>query len=166
MLGSLAAGVVSDMSLVGHRKDVTCLLFSALLLSSLAFLSIILSDTHSPFTPSAPSMLLLTGCMLVAGVGANGPKTLLGLMVRNAVPVRRMGLAGGVLGFMGQIGGAVAGSGLGSLVESKGWGVFFPTLLGGACLCSGAIAVFMWYEKVKEKTGSSCSRQSNFKKIN
>jgi sugar phosphate permease len=91
-------------------------------------------------------MTVLAVCMLVVGVGGSGPKTLIGLMVRNAVPGQYMGLAGGVLGFVGQIGGAVAGSGLGTLIQVYGWEAFFPTLLGVAGLCSGFIVVFMWYQ--------------------
>lgn len=163
MVGSLAAGVVSDWSLLDYRKDLTCLLFSSLLLPSYGLLVYTLAlplslslplsvdssaDTRVlPSSASAPSMFFLATCLALVGVGASGPKTLLGLMVRNAVPLQRMGLAGGVLGFVGQLGGAAAGRGLGSLVELQGWGVFFPTLLGVSGVCSGVIAVFMWYEK-------------------
>ena len=156
---------------MNHRKDITCLLFSALLLPSYGFLAWTLRDPHSslslplPFPLAAedpPNLPLLAACLLVVGVAASGPKTLLGLMVRNAVPLNRMGLTGGVLGFVGQIGGAVAGSVLGSLIEVHGWEVFFPTLFGVSCLCSGVIVVFMWYEKKeKEKNKEKILLQSD-----
>jgi sugar phosphate permease len=88
--------------------------------------------------------------MLLVGVGASGPKTLIGLMVRDSVPVQHMGLAGGVLGFVGQIGGALAGRGIGSMLEVFGWRSFFPSLLGVAAVCSSVIVIFMWNLRVNK----------------
>lgn len=148
-MGSLACGVVSDMRVVHRRKDLTCLLFSLLLLPVYGLLTAVLpassatgsgSDSDSD---SAPSMWLLVCCMLLAGVGASGPKTLIGLMARSAVPLQHIGLAGGVLGFVGQLGGALAGSALGSVLQVRGWRAFFPLLLAVSGLCSALILACM-----------------------
>lgn len=151
MAGSLASGVVSDMRIVNYRKDLTCLLFSLLLLPVYLILAMSLADRQVEHTVEMlPSMYLLLGCMLLVGVGASGPKTLIGLMVRDSVPVQHMGLAGGVLGFVGQIGGALAGRGIGSMLEVFGWRSFFPSLLGVAAVCSSVIVIFMWNLRVSK----------------
>jgi sugar phosphate permease len=169
VIGSLSSGFMSDSSILGHRKDLTCLLFSLLLLPTFGVLVAMLSlhtATEDSLSPLSPNMYLLAGCMLLVGVGGSGPKTLIGLMVRNCVPGQHMGLAGGVLGFVGQLGGAAAGSGLGALVQTQGWGVFFPTLLGVAVLCSGLLGVFMWYESESDDKGGRGSLVNKRKKEN
>ena len=143
MAGSLASGVVSDMRVLNHRKDLTCLLFSLVLLPIYALLSI-RTLPASELVDGAPSIGYLSVCMLLVGIGASGPKTLIGLMVRDFSPMQYMGLAGGLLGFIGQIGGALAGSGMGTLLQSHGWEVFFPTLLASGVVCSALILGFMW----------------------
>jgi len=149
--GSLASGVISDMRIMNHRKDLTCLLFSLVLLPTYALLSITgLPDTDMHGVASALSNTgWLSVCMLVVGIGASGPKTLIGLMVRNFVPMKHMGLAGGLLGFIGQIGGALAGSGMGIMLQTRGWVVFFPMLLTVAVMCTALILAFMWYANVR-----------------
>lgn len=80
--------------------------------------------------------LLLSLCVFCIGAGLNGPKTLLGMCVRDEVSRDAQGLAGGILGIVGQMGGASSGVVIGSLVQANGWSIFIPILFVVSILCS------------------------------
>lgn len=50
-------------------------------------------------------------CLFFMGFGINGPKTLLGVMVRDLVPIEVSGTIGGIFGLIAQIGASVSGAG-------------------------------------------------------
>ena len=147
-MGSLGCGILSDMSIVGYRKDLTCFIFSLVLLPVYfaLFYATWNSTNYLHYEENVQYNFLLSVGVLLLGVGSSGPKTLLGLMVRNFVPATYIGLSGGLLGFTGQVGGALAGSGLGTLLQTHGWGCFIPILFFGAASCSASLLLFISYE--------------------
>lgn len=50
-------------------------------------------------------------CLFFMGFGINGPKTLLGVMVRDLVPIEVSGTIGGIFGLIAQVGASVSGAG-------------------------------------------------------
>ena len=50
-------------------------------------------------------------CLFFMGFGINGPKTLLGVMVRDLVPIEVSGTIGGIFGLIAQIGASISGAG-------------------------------------------------------
>jgi hypothetical protein len=50
-------------------------------------------------------------CLFFMGFGINGPKTLLGVMVRDLVPHEVTGTVGGIFGLIAQVGASVSGAG-------------------------------------------------------
>ena len=50
-------------------------------------------------------------CLFIMGFGINGPKTLLGIMVRDLVPRGVSGTIGGIYGLVSQVGASVSGAG-------------------------------------------------------
>ena len=50
-------------------------------------------------------------CLFFMGFGINGPKTLLGVMVRDLVPLEVSGTVGGIFGLIAQVGASVSGAG-------------------------------------------------------
>lgn len=55
-------------------------------------------------------------CLFTMGFGINGPKTLLGVMIRDLVPRGVSGTIGGVFGLVSQVGASVSGAGIKSKV--------------------------------------------------
>ena len=82
--------------------------------------------------------MLMSFALFLIGIGANGPKTLIGVSVREIVSENTVGLAGGLLGIVGQIGGAAAGIAIGYLLQNFGWGVYIP-ILGMSVIVSGIL---------------------------
>ena len=54
-------------------------------------------------------------CLFIMGFGINGPKTLLGIMVRDLVPRGVSGTIGGIYGLVSQVGASVSGAGKNSI---------------------------------------------------
>lgn len=50
-------------------------------------------------------------CLFFMGFGINGPKTLLGVMVRDLVPIEVSGTIGGIFGLIAQVGASISGAG-------------------------------------------------------
>lgn len=63
-------------------------------------------------------------CMFFIVMGISGPKTLIGMAMRDQVPNEATGIAVGVLGLFGQLGLSLAGSGLAIMIERYGWKVY------------------------------------------
>ena len=101
LAGSLACGAVSDV--LGGRRCLAALLFACVCLPGywafplppdpLTFVA------HHIYTYDAR----LRFALLAMGFGINGPKTLLCIAVRDVVPKEAVGVAGGVLGLVGQV---------------------------------------------------------------
>jgi sugar phosphate permease len=85
----------------------------------------------------------MSACLFLIGMGVNGPKTLIGVSVRESVPSSAIGLAGGILGIIGQVGGAAAGVVLGFALQSYGWGIYMPLLFISAVLCAVLILLYL-----------------------
>jgi sugar phosphate permease len=88
------------------------------------------------------TVFMATSLFLI-GVGTSGPKTLIGVSVRETVPFRAIGLAGGILGIVGQLGGAAAGVVLGFALQHYGWEVFMPLLLASSVACAILLLLFI-----------------------
>lgn len=70
----------------------------------------------------------MRACLFALGMGINGPKTLLSMAVRDAVPMEIAASAGGVFGLVGQVGASASGYGLGHALERYGWSSFVHIL--------------------------------------
>jgi MFS family permease len=119
----------------------SCLSLCLLLLSPYHYLSLVPDILLRSLLPSQG--LLLSLCLFLIGMGVNGPKTLLGVSVRESVPSSAIGLAGGILGIIGQLGGAAAGAVLGSALQTHGWGIYLFLLFVSAAACAVLILLFL-----------------------
>lgn len=137
LAGVALCGPVSD--LLRGRRDVTSALFAALCVPPL----LSLASRPSPASTEAlvSEYLWLSVAMLLVGVTINGPKTLATVGVRESVPEEIGGSVCGLLGLLGQLGGAVAGAPLGHVIEVFGWS-YLPVVLGSSMACSsGCLAL-------------------------
>ena len=57
----------------------------------------------------------------LVGVGVHGIKNLAGLYAAEVAPTRAVGLAGGIVEVLGQLGAGVAGAPVGALAAEQGW---------------------------------------------
>ena len=82
--------------------------------------------------------MVLVVLLVVAGLGVSGVKTLAGLHVAEHSPRSTVGLTGGLVELLGQVGAAAAGWPIGSLSSSAGWsaamGVFVVCCVAGCGL--------------------------------
>lgn len=83
------------------------------------------------------SELQACACLLFLGAGISGPKTLIGIAIRDIVPADSAGVAGGVLGLCGQLGLTLAASGIALTLQTYRWSYFIYILLVSSILLSG-----------------------------
>lgn len=70
-----------------------------------------LSTCSTKFGLFSGSIGIAKICLFFMGFGINGPKTLLGVMVRDLVPLEVSGTVGGIFGLIAQVGASVSGAG-------------------------------------------------------
>lgn len=158
--GSVMAGYCSDLVIVGKRKDIVCWLISLVLLVSIGLL---LWGSPLDLEGSIASSLCLHHIsynvgMFFLGFGTNGPKSLIGLLVRESVPLEYFGIAGGILGLVGQVGSALAGHSLGTLLQSFGWNIFFPILFYVSSIFSASMFAFIFFKDKEESINGNKSK--------
>jgi sugar phosphate permease len=136
LAGALLCGVTADSYFQG-ALDLFCLLFSFCLPLSLLVLP-------SPATALASDMdtflpvFALAFFFIVAAI--NGPKTLIGIAIREIVPPESAGIASGAVGVIGQLGSTLAGSGIASCLFHFGWDSYLLILY----IASGIASLLYW----------------------
>ena len=131
-MSTFTSGFVSDR-LHGNR-GLTALLFSALCAPGI--LVIMMTPVIVGGDGGVTRPALLSVGLFIVGAGANGPKTMCGLEVRERFP-EAAGAAGALLGLMGQIGATSAGWPLTQAYQRYGgWGAVLQLLLSAAVYAS------------------------------
>jgi len=130
LLGSLAAGYLSDRWFKGKRNPVCLLYLAATGAAILAYWKL-------------PPGGFWQEAALVGAVGffIYGPQFLVGVMVADLVGKESAASAIGLTGFFGYLSGIASGWGLGSLVESYGWQASFYMVLGCTLAAFACFAV-------------------------
>lgn len=114
-IGSLAAGWISDKIYNGKRAPVI-----GLAMGSCIFPLMLLMRGPSGYPSSLVSYVPLFSFLLL-GCFSFTPHVLLGLMARELVPTKAQTTAASMEKFMANLGGAMAGSPLGYVVQTYGW---------------------------------------------
>jgi len=127
LVGSLAAGYLSDRWMGGRRNPVCLLYLVATAISILLYWKL-------------PSGGWWQEAMLLSAVGffIYGPQFLVGVMVTDLASKEAAASAIGLTGFFGYLSGIASGWGLGMLVDAYGWQASFHMTLGctvAAFLC-------------------------------
>jgi len=115
MLYNEIGGIVGTL-LVGFFSIVlgrlqTTILFSIISSLSLLFLHI----------SSSSSLIEIKILLFFAGLGINGPKTLIPLTIKDYISQEYMGSISGIISLFSQLGCVISGIGIGLLIESYGW---------------------------------------------
>jgi sugar phosphate permease len=77
---------------------------------------------------AAPLALRFHLAFFCLAAAIHGPKTLIGIAIREVVPAEAAGMASGVVGVVGQLGSTLAGSGIAYSLQLFGW-ESFPSIL-------------------------------------
>jgi sugar phosphate permease len=146
-VATLLSGVVSD-KWFSKRLDLSCFIFSILAIPALLLL-LLDSSSHVDDVLAADSFDVLAGptvfgmdyeelracgCLFLLGTSISGPKTLIGLAIRDIVPPSATGGAVGVLGLFGQFGLTLAGSGIALLIDHCKWKYYLHFLMAATVL--------------------------------
>eukprot|EP00941_MAST-03F_sp_MAST-3F-sp1_P006536 g6536.t1 len=141
---TLLCGPLSDF--FGNRNR-TSLFFTLFLLPGIFLLK---------SGKSTSSVVVVFFGLLLIGCGCYGPKTLCGLVVREAHPYAA-GSAGALLGIMGQCGAILAGYPVSKMQQTHGWNAVLHVLFASSLFCLFGFAILLVRqenkkkEKVKEK---------------
>jgi phosphoglycerate transporter family protein len=110
LIGGIMAGWISDKVFGGRRGPV-----GTFFLIGLSVALFIVWKTPAGYP------LIDTATLIVAGFLLNGPQVLNGIATADFASKRAVGVATGVTGSFAYIGSAIAGVGIGTIVESYGW---------------------------------------------
>ena len=135
-LGSLAGGMLSDRLFDGRRAPI---------IGGFSFFAIIPILLLSSPPVSSPFLMWVLPplCYFLFGVFSFAPHVLIGLFARELCRPIVQSTAGGVVKFLGQVGGAMAGAPLGVVVDMYGWGVGLK-MIGVFAFGAGAVMVPLW----------------------
>ena len=112
--------------------DLFCFYFCLLLPVSLLFLPSNNSNINSQLLEdnlNSQSSIQFSCFMFLIVASITGPKTLIGINIREIVPEQYGGLATGVIGAIGQLGSIIAGSGVALTLQHFGWQCYLTILL-------------------------------------
>jgi sugar phosphate permease len=110
LIGGVTAGWISDKFFRGRRGPVGTFFLIALALNLLIFWKI---PAGYPFFDAL--------CLVLVGFLSNGPQVLNGAATADFASKRAVGVGTGITGSFGYAGSAIAGVGLGYIVEQYGW---------------------------------------------
>jgi phosphoglycerate transporter family protein len=110
LIGGITAGWISDRFFAGRRGPVGTFFLIGLAIALFIVWKI---------PPGYP--FLDTTMLVIAGFLLNGPQVLNGIATADFASKRAVGVATGVTGSFAYIGAAIAGAGIGTIVESYGW---------------------------------------------
>jgi phosphoglycerate transporter family protein len=137
LLGGLCAGWLSDKVLHGRRGPVSVVYMIALTLALFYFWKV--PQGH---------VILDAFAMIAVGFMVYGPQVLVGVAAADFSSKKAVGMATGLTGTFGYLGGAISGVGVGYIADSWGWNggfVFFIT-----CSILGAIFFALtWKHRAK-----------------
>ena len=117
--GMLAAGWITD-NVFGGRGARTCLFYMALCTAAAVLL------WRLPLTSGAQA----ASVMMLVGFAIYGPQALVGIAVANLGTKHAAATAVGLTGLFGYLSTTVSGWGVGKVVDTFGWSIFFEGLLG------------------------------------
>jgi phosphoglycerate transporter family protein len=137
LIGGIVAGWISDKFFAGRRGPT-----ATFFLVGLSVALFIVWKTP----PGYP--LVDTGMLIIAGFLLSGPQVLNGIATADFASKRAVGVATGITGSCGYIGSAIAGIGVGSLVENYGWEGGF-TLFIFASLVGAFFFALTWNKRAK-----------------
>ena len=135
IIGSLAAGWLSDILFKGKRGPVNVLF-------SLSIIVMLLALWVSPQS----NLFLVSGVMFLVGFVIFGPQMLIGMAAAESTHKTGAGTATGFVGFFAYLGAAVAGYPVGKITQDYGWLGFF-VLLGGCALITTSLLIPLWSKK-------------------
>lgn len=137
LIGGIVAGWISDKFFAGRRGPTATFFLVGL---SLALFIVWKTPPGYP--------LVDTGMLIIAGFLLSGPQVLNGIATADFASKRAVGVATGITGSCGYIGSAIAGIGVGSLVENYGWEGGF-TLFIFASLVGAFFFALTWNKRAK-----------------
>lgn len=118
ILGVVYFPIVSPISLIEGQSELSLAFSSPFIFNEFApemFVKSLQNNTlalfqsvHGTFSGHIGAARI---CLFLMGFGINGPKTLLGVMVRDLVPREVSGTIGGIFGLISQIGASASGAG-------------------------------------------------------
>eukprot|EP00730_Choanoeca_flexa_P018890 TRINITY_DN9209_c0_g1_i2.p1 TRINITY_DN9209_c0_g1~~TRINITY_DN9209_c0_g1_i2.p1 ORF type:complete len:375 (+),score=51.01 TRINITY_DN9209_c0_g1_i2:125-1126(+) len=135
VVGSLAAGAISD-KVFGGRRGPVCVLYGLGFAGSVALLNVV-----EGFQASCAAMA-------VAGAFLFGPQTLMGLFAMELAPAHMAGLAGSLVSVSCQIGAALGGYPISVVKGHYGSGGIFHALSAFGLVWAGLLS-FVWNSKQK-----------------
>jgi glycerol-3-phosphate transporter len=137
MFGGLVAGYMSDKMFKGHRGRVGALFMLALSLCTYLLW----------ITPVGTTWLHL-GCMVMIGFLLSGPQILVGVAAADFSSKKAASTANGLTGTFGYFGTAVAGVGIGAVVDYYGWDYAFMMMIASGIL-GAAFFALSWNHRSK-----------------
>lgn len=158
LVGTFLVGVVATKC--NGNKSFSCLLFAVTCFVSLLLLHTFLArvqdlknfcrqEEHSSIRNNSCydsgsiysrwDYIIIRLLLFFAGLGVNGPKTLLIVTIQEISNPAVSGTVAGIAGLIGQLGASCAGIGVGYFLETQGWNDFLlvmamPTCLTAVCL--------------------------------
>lgn len=136
--GTILCGWVSDKIFSGRRAPAT-ILFMGLTLAGLAAYGL---NRNGPLWVDCAALIAI-------GFFIYGPIMIIGLHALDMVPKKAAGTAAGFTGFFGYVfGSAIAGTGVGWIADSWGWGGVFGTMIVCCLLTMGFSALTLGHKAV------------------
>ncbi len=137
LAGGLAAGWISDRVFMGRRGPVSVIYMLGLVLALIGFWK-------------APGDIEWLSTALMFGVGfmVYGPQVLVGVAAADFASKKAVGMATGLTGTMGYLGGAISGIGVGYIAENYGWEGGFIFFIGSA-LAGAFLFALTWHSRSK-----------------
>lgn len=139
--GTILCGWMSDKVFKGRRAPATILFMGLTLLGLIAY----------SFNRNGP-LWIDCAALIAIGFFIYGPIMIIGLHALDLVPKKAAGTAAGFTGFFGYVfGSAIAGTGVGWLADSWGWGGVFSTMI-VCCLLTIAFSALTLGHKAESQS--------------
>ncbi len=152
LLGGIAAGWLSDHVFLGRRGPVSVIYMLSLVCALFCF-----------WKAPADAVWLNTALMFGVGFLVYGPQVLVGVAAADFASKKAVGMATGLTGTMGYLGGAISGIGVGYVAEHYGWegGFIFFTV---SALAGALMFALTWHHRAQSLENpverESCARYS------
>lgn len=137
LVGGIMAGWISDKFFGGRRGPIATLFLIGLAIALFIVWKV---------PPGYP--LVDTTMLIIAGFLLNGPQVLNGIATADFASKRAVGVATGVTGSFAYIGSAIAGVGMGAIVQDYGWEGGFMLFI-FAALVGAFFFALTWHNRAK-----------------